>query len=114
MRLLLFLVFANRNFVVANVEKMSNENLTVVEMFERIIVRLDQLGASLDSLMKQRECFDGDTLLDNSDMCRLLNITKRTLARYRQKKLVRYYMIDRKVFYRASEVAEFMKISGRV
>ena len=83
-------------------------------MFERIIDRLDRLGANLDSLTRQRECFDGDTLLDNSDMCRLLNITKRTLAPYRQKKLVRYYMIDRKVFYRASEVGEFMKESGRI
>ena len=83
-------------------------------MFERITDRLDRLGANLDSLTRQRECFDGDTLLDNSDMCRLLNITKRTLARYRQKKLVRYYMIDRKVFYRASEVGEFMKESGRI
>lgn len=83
-------------------------------MFEQIIDRLDRLGANLDSLTRQRDCFDGDTLLDNSDMCRLLNITKRTLARYRQKKLVRYYMIDRKVFYRASEVEKFMKKSGRI
>lgn len=91
---------------------MSNENLTTSEMFECIIDRLDRLMAGLDSLNKQRECFDGDTLLDNSDMCRLLNITKRTLARYRQKKLVRYYTIDRKVFYRASEIREFMKERG--
>ncbi len=81
-------------------------------MFECIIDRLDQLKDTLDSLSRQRACFDGDTLLDNSDMCRLLNITKRTLARYRQKKLVRYYMIDRKVFYRASEIRQFMKERG--
>lgn len=47
--------------------------------------------------------------MDNYDMCQLLNITKRTLARYRQKKLINYYMIDRKVFYRASEAQEFLK-----
>lgn len=102
MCLLLFLVLSNWNFAAVKSDRMSNENLTVAEMFERIIDRLDRLGANFDSLTRQRECFDGDTLLDNSDMCRLLNITKRTLARYRQKKLVRYYTIDRKVFYRAS------------
>lgn len=91
---------------------MSSENLTTFEMFECIIDRLDRLKDTLDSLSRQRECFNGDTLLDNSDMCRLLNITKRTLARYRQKKLVRYYMIDRKVFYRASEIRQFMKERG--
>ena len=80
---------------------MSNESSISSEMFDCIIDRLDRLKNMLESLVKQRQCFDGDTLLDNSDMCQLLNITKRTLARYRQKKLVRYYMIDRKVFYRA-------------
>ena len=93
---------------------MSNESSISSEMFDCIIDRLDRLKDMLGSLVKQRQCFDGDTLLDNSDMCRLLNITKRTLARYRQKKLVRYYMIDRKVFYRASEVEEFMKKRGRI
>lgn len=93
---------------------MSNESSISSEMFDCIIDRLDQLKDMLERLVKQRQCFDGDTLLDNSDMCRLLNITKRTLARYRQKKLVCYYMIDRKVFYRASEVEEFMKKRGRI
>lgn len=93
---------------------MSNESSISSEMFDCIIDRLDRLKDMLERLVKQRQCFDGDTLLDNSDMCRLLNITKRTLARYRQKKLVRYYMIDRKVFYRASEVEEFMKKRGRI
>ena len=93
---------------------MSNENSISSEMFDCIIDRLDRLKDMLESLVRQRQCFEGDTLLDNSDMCRLLNITKRTLARYRQKKLVRYYMIDRKVFYRASEIEEFMKKSGRI
>lgn len=93
---------------------MSSESSITSEMFDCIIDRLDRLKDMLESLVKQRQCFEGDTLLDNSDMCQLLNITKRTLARYRQKKLVRYYMIDRKVFYRASEVEEFMKKRGRV
>ena len=91
---------------------MSNESSISSEMFDCIIDCLDQLKDMLERLVKQRQCFDGDTLLDNSDMCQLLNITKRTLARYRQKKLVRYYMIDRKVFYRASEVEKFMKKEG--
>lgn len=93
---------------------MSSESSITSEMFDCIIDRLDRLKDMLESLVKQRQCFEGDTLLDNSDMCRLLNITKRTLARYRQKKLVRYYMIDRKVFYRASEIEEFMKKRGRI
>ncbi len=37
-----------------------------------------------------KQCLDGDTLLDNQDICELLCVTKRTLALYRQKKLISY------------------------
>ena len=54
----------------------------------------------------------GDELLDNVDLCKLLNVTDRTLARYRSKKLIKYYIIDRRIYYRSSEVREFMKAQG--
>ena len=41
-----------------------------------------------------------------------LNVTDRTLARYRSKKLIKYYIIDRRIYYRSSEVREFMKAQG--
>ena len=53
-------------------------------------------------------------LLDNQDMCELLGVTKRTLARYRQKKLVTYYMIDGRTYYKASEVQDFLNRKGKV
>ena len=56
----------------------------------------------------------GDKLLDNQDMCELLGVTKRTLARYRQKKLVTYYMIDGRTYYKASEVQDFLNKKGKV
>ena len=40
-------------------------------------------------------------------------MTKRTLARYRQKKLVTYYMIDGRTYYKASEVQEFLNRKGK-
>jgi hypothetical protein len=52
---------------------------------------------------------DGDKLLDNQDLCMLLSITKRSLARYRQKKLIWYYQIDGKTYYKAYEIQEFLK-----
>lgn len=64
------------------------------EMFAQIMERFDRIERALERMNKLKECLDGDTLLDNYDLCRLLGITKRTLARYRQKKLVTYYMID--------------------
>lgn len=81
--------------------------------YKQIMQRFDRIDDCLERLSRKKECFDGDTLLNNFDMCKLLNVTKRTLARYRQKKLVKYYMIDRKVYYKATEVQEFLKRSNR-
>jgi hypothetical protein len=62
---------------------------------------------------QQTHPLDGDKLLDNQDMCQLLGVTKRTMARYRQRKLVSYYMIDGRTYYKASEIQSFLKKKGK-
>lgn len=83
------------------------------KMFIQIMERFDRIDKTLERMNKLKECLEGDTLLDNYDLCRLLGITKRTLARYRQKKLVTYYMIDGRTYYKASEIEAFLKQKGR-
>ena len=75
--------------------------------------RFDKVEKKIDQVIKIKDALDGDKLLDNQDMCLLLGITKHSLARYRSKKLIRYYQIDRKVFYKASEIQEFLKTRGK-
>ena len=79
--------------------------VTILEGFERIEKKLGRMN-------RLKDCFDGDELLDNVDLCELLHVTDRTLARYRSKKLIKYYIIDRRIYYRSSEVREFMKAQG--
>ena len=86
---------------------------TAHEMFALIIERFEKIDRALERMNKLKDCLDGDTLLDNHDLCRLLGITKRTLARYRQKKLVTYYMIDGRTYYKASEVEAFLNQKGK-
>lgn len=83
------------------------------ELRKLIASRFDEIEKKLDKSMKIKIVMDGDKLLDNQDLCLLLGITKRSLARYRQKKLIRYYQIDRKTYYKASEVQEFLKTRGK-
>ena len=71
-------------------------------MLHQIMERFDRIDDRLNRL------------LDNQDMCELLGVTKRTLARYRQKKLVTYYMIDGRTYYKASEVQDFLNRKGKV
>ena len=83
-------------------------------MLHQIMERFDKIEDKLGRMNRQTSALDGDKLLDNQDMCELLGITKRTLARYRQKKLVTYYMIDGRTYYKSSEVKEVLNRKGRL
>ena len=82
--------------------------MTIVEGFDRIEKKLDRMGRVKDFL-------NGDELLDNYDIARLLNVSLRTVARYREKGLIRYYQTDDngKNFYRSSEIQEFLLKRGK-
>ena len=73
--------------------------MTMVEGFNRLEKKLDRMN-------RLKDCLDGDTLLDNCDLAQLLGVTQRTIARYREKGLIRYYQTDEngKNFYRSSEI----------
>ena len=62
-----------------------------------------------------KDFMNGDELLDNYDIARLLNVSLRTVARYREKGLIRYYQTDDngKNFYRSSEIQEFLQKRGK-
>ena len=79
--------------------------MTIVEGFDRIEKKLDRV----------KEFLNGDELLDNYDIARLLNVSLRTVARYREKGLIRYYQTDDngKNFYRSSEIQEFLLKRGK-
>ena len=59
--------------------------MTIVEGFDRIEKKLDRMG-------RVKEFLNGDELLDNYDIARLLNVSLRTVARYREKGLIRQKM----------------------
>ena len=85
---------------------------TAHKMFIQLMERFDKIEKMLERQNKMKECLDGDTLLDNYDLSKLLGVIHRTLARYRQKKLIRYYMIDGRTYYKASEINDFLKMKG--
>ena len=82
------------------------------EIRKLINTRFDGVEKKLDRMIKVKDVMDGDELLDNQDLCLLLEITKCSLVRYRQKKMIPYYQGDRKTYYKASEVRDFLKKRG--
>ncbi len=86
---------------------------TIDAWFNKVMARFDRVEQMIQSSRKLHDVLDGDTFLENHDMCKLLGVTKRSLQRYRTKKLVPYYLADNgKCLYKASEVRDFLKKKG--
>ena len=64
-------------------------------MLHQIMERFDRIEDRLSRMNRQTSALDGDELLD------------------RQKKLVTYYMIDGRTYYKSSEVEAFLNQKGR-
>ncbi|KAA6304457.1 hypothetical protein EZS27_043894, partial [termite gut metagenome] len=77
--------------------------------FERFMVRFDRLDKHLEKMAMKEKLLEGERLLDNQDVCQLLNVSKRTLQRYRSSGELPYQMIYHKTFYKESDVEAFIK-----
>lgn len=75
---------------------------------ERIMERLDKLDRALEKMGKAQHVLDGERLLDNQDLCQLLNVSKRSLQRYRDLGELPFQTIYHKMFYKESDVRAFM------
>jgi len=77
--------------------------------FEQIVTRLDRIEGYLEKMAIKEKLLEGERLLDNQDVCQKLNISKRTLQRYRSSDELPYQMLYHKTFYKESDVEAFMK-----
>ena len=77
---------------------------------ERILEQIDLLHKKANQLIPNQS--DKNLkLLDNQDLCQLLNVNKRTLQRYRSKGTLKYLRIGGKTFYTADQVNNFLRQS---
>ena len=77
----------------------------------RIMERFDKLEKlHAATPVKERPLLpDGDMLLDNYDLCQMLNVSKRTLQRYRSSGELPFQMIYHKTYYKESDVVRFIE-----
>jgi len=79
---------------------------------KRFMERFDTLENRLapkPTQIKERPTYNGELLLDNQDLCQMLNVCKRSLQRYRSLGWLPYQKIDQKTYYLESEVEKFIK-----
>ena len=60
-------------------------------------------------MSQRRNMLDGEFLLDNQDLCQLLNVSKRTLQRYRSTGELPFQTVYHKTYYKESDVHIFIR-----
>ena len=71
--------------------------------------RFDRLEKGMTKLSeKERRKYKGELLLDNQDLCIMLNVSKRTLQRYRSLGWLPYKQLDQKIYYLEADVERFI------
>ena len=76
---------------------------------ERLLEQVEKVVGALDKKDKKPQNYlNGERLYDNQEICLLLNVSKRTLQRYRDNGL-KYHTILHKTYYREKDVHEFIR-----
>lgn len=92
-----------------NIEAM--DRMEFLSWMKRITDRLDILTERLKASEKYHSSLDGEELLDNQDILQLLKISTRSLQRYRSSGKLPYYTISGKLYYKLSDVQQFIRES---
>ncbi|MFC3158045.1 Helix-turn-helix domain-containing protein [Chryseobacterium arachidis] len=78
---------------------------------ERLMERFNLLDDKVKEMKIQNFEIDGEQLLDNQDVLQMLKISSRSLQRYRTSKRLPYYTISGKLYYKLSDVHQFIRDS---
>lgn len=88
---------------------MNIDRMEFIAWMNRIMDRFDLIGDHVEGLNKNRQNIDGEELLDNQDLLQMLKISNRTLQRYRSSGKLPYYTISGKIYYKLSDVHQFIR-----
>ena len=90
---------------------MNIDRMEFIAWMERLMDRFDILGECLENVQKQKNAIDGEELLDNQDLFMMLKVSARSLQRYRSSGKLPYYTISGKLYYKLSDVHQFIRES---
>lgn len=107
------ILFSCFNFVMFNQKRliMNVDRIEFMAWMERIMEWFDILMEAVSGAGNQHTHFDGEELLDNQDVLQILKISARSLQRYRSSGRLPYYTISGKLYYKLSDVHQFIRES---
>jgi hypothetical protein len=93
--------FNNKTMQIINVD---------AETFEAMLSKFESFAGRMEALCRLHENGDRKEWLDNQDVCRLLNISKRTLQTLRDNGTLAYTQISHKTWYKPEEVQKIVPV----
>jgi len=90
---------------------MNIDRMEFMAWMKRIMERFDLLSEIVKNREHKFGAIDGEELLDNQDVLQMLKISARSLQRYRSSGRLPYYTISGKLYYKLSDVHEFIRDS---
>lgn len=80
--------------------------------FMQLMEKLNEMLRKMNLLLREIENLGSEPQelwLDNDQVCNYLNISKRTLQSYRDKRLIKYSQFGSKIWYKFQWVQEFLQ-----
>lgn len=76
------------------------------QTFEALIAGFEALAGNIEMLCRANADKSSQKWMDNEEVCRILNISKRTLQTYRDSGTLPFSQIGHKMYYRPQDVEQ--------
>lgn len=78
------------------------------DAFKELMKKLESLESKIEKLTAKKPRLE-DEYIDSVDVCKLLQVSRKTLDRYKAFDMIPTVKIKQKVYYRFGDLEEFMK-----
>ncbi len=85
----------------------NNEFLSEQELLSGIYTEVKEIKSKLPD--RAKEVITDIGFIDNSELCRAMNISKKTAAAWRRKKVLRFTKMGGKFYYMLADVKEMLQ-----
>lgn len=89
---------------------MANQVLIIDEHeFDKLMRKIDRISNKLDTLdLKSNDGFK-DKWYVTEEVCKILNVSRRTLQNMRDKQTIKFKKTGKKIYYKASDIEEYLE-----
>lgn len=85
---------------------LNNRSSEILELFYNI----EKINENIDNYVNtHKQLLSDDPFLGNKEVCKLLQISPRTLQDYRDKRLIAFYKMEGKILYKMSDILKMLE-----